>query len=224
MKIQLYIKTHNYTGIKYFGKHKLCSTSVYDYQGSGTDWSKHLAKYGDDCLTYVLGTWDESDPRLEVVALSFSMAHNIVESDKWANMMLENGLDGSWDYVNSLPRTWDSKPEIAFAKGRKTQKWLRENDEEWVKTYSANLSLVHQKRYLNGYVDKGWTQSKEAVNNQKATHKKNKHQQGFKNSQYGKVWIYNDDVQKSTKIFPKHIETWFLKGWSIGRKMKFDAL
>ena len=44
----LYIKTHNITGLKYFGK---TTGDPYTYFGSGTKWLNHLNVYGKDVTT-----------------------------------------------------------------------------------------------------------------------------------------------------------------------------
>ena len=89
--IALYIKTHNKTGLKYFGK--VTGRSPYGYTGSGKYWLRHLKKHGNDVSTQVV--FESSDiGEIEKYALSFSKANNIVESDGWANLKYENGRDG----------------------------------------------------------------------------------------------------------------------------------
>ncbi len=89
--VSLYIKTHNDTGLKYFGK---TVSNPFTYQGSGTYWKNHLKKHGNDVSTKVYGRYLESDPNLKKDALLFSMDNNIVDSNEWANLIVENGLDG----------------------------------------------------------------------------------------------------------------------------------
>jgi hypothetical protein len=88
--IQLYIKTHNITGLKYFGK---TTKDPYKYLGSGKYWRAHLQKHGKDISTEVLGSFDDVQ-EASVVALRFSKEQNIVRSALWANMIVENALDG----------------------------------------------------------------------------------------------------------------------------------
>jgi hypothetical protein len=89
----LYIKQHSITGLKYFGK--TTNSNPLKYLGSGTYWKKHIRKHGEE---YVETIW-MSEPYtnkeiLTEVALKFSIENNIVESNEWANLILENGLDG----------------------------------------------------------------------------------------------------------------------------------
>lgn len=86
----LYHKQHNLTKLNYFGK--TCN-DPYTYYGSGTYWNAHLAKHGKDVVT--VQVWEFSDlDECSKFATEFSIKHNIVESRNWANLRVENGLDG----------------------------------------------------------------------------------------------------------------------------------
>lgn len=87
--IYLYIKTHNITGLKYFGK-TVSDPNI--YKGSGKYWKKHLSKHGNDVTTEIFGTFNLDN--IEQAAIKFSKENNIVNSDDWANLKEENGLDG----------------------------------------------------------------------------------------------------------------------------------
>lgn len=89
----LYVKTHDKTGLKYFGK---TVKDPYSYKGSGTVWLRHLKKYGDAVSTVVLNNGEPyTDPSLlRIAATDFSNAHSIVESKEWANLMVEDGFTG----------------------------------------------------------------------------------------------------------------------------------
>lgn len=100
-KVTLYIATHNITGKKYFGKTVKWFTEEdlqKNYHGSGVYWSKHKKKHGNKDVTmeiYQICSLNESDEDYVVpIALKFSEENNIVESDEWANLKDENGLDG----------------------------------------------------------------------------------------------------------------------------------
>lgn len=58
----------------------------------------------------------------------------------------------------------------------------------------------------------------------KETFKKIKHQQGNKNSQYGKIWVskLNDDNNTYTarSINKKDLDSYLSVGWFIGRRTK----
>lgn len=98
--VTLYISTHNVTGLKYFGKTTRYFTieelQKY-YHGSGKYWNNHLNKHGNDVTMeiYDICSLDKtSNKYVEPIALKFSKENNIVESDNWANMILEDGLTG----------------------------------------------------------------------------------------------------------------------------------
>lgn len=87
----LYIKTHNKTGLKYFGKttHK----KPEQYRGSGVSWTRHLAEYGNDVRTEIVGFYKDVSECMSV-AREFSERNDIVNSTEWANRIPENGIGG----------------------------------------------------------------------------------------------------------------------------------
>ena len=103
--IYLYIKTHNKTGLKYFGK--TIRKDPYLYLGSGKVWRRHLRKYGNDITTEILNVYEDKEKCLKD-AIKFSIENNIVESKEWANLKIET-LDGgdtsnTDGYIKSLPK------------------------------------------------------------------------------------------------------------------------
>jgi hypothetical protein len=88
--IYLYIKTHNKTGLKYFGK--TTRKNPHKYLGSGKHWVAHLTKHGVDYTTEIYGCYTDKQECLRE-ALEFSEKYNIVESKEWANLRVES-LDG----------------------------------------------------------------------------------------------------------------------------------
>lgn len=90
--ISLYIKTHNVTGLKYFGKTKL--KDVHSYTGSGVYWKRHLEKHGKNYTTEIVAQFSEDQvEELTKFATDFSVKNDIVDSKKWANFVIETGLD-----------------------------------------------------------------------------------------------------------------------------------
>lgn len=90
--IHLYIKTHNKTGLKYFGK--TTSNNPYKYKGSGKYWLQHIKKHGNDVTTKIIGSFLDTIS-CKHFALEFSKKYNIVNSVEWANLINENGIDGA---------------------------------------------------------------------------------------------------------------------------------
>lgn len=90
----LYIKQHKVTGLLYFGK--TVNRNPLTYKGSGKHWVNHYNKHGKEhieTLWYCLFTDMET---LVEFATTFSVQQNIVDSTIWANMEIENGLDGGY--------------------------------------------------------------------------------------------------------------------------------
>lgn len=118
-KIILYVKTHNKTGLKYFGKYE--GKNVFNYKGSGKYWRNHLDMHGNDVSTEIVGVFEDANAAKEF-ALAFSTENNIVESKEWANLKVEC-LDGGWDYVNSTGKngfyklTEEKRQELATKGG-----------------------------------------------------------------------------------------------------------
>lgn len=92
MTIYLYVKTHNDTGLKYFGK--TTKKDPHKYIGSGKYWKRHLLKHGHNYSTEIIASF-EDESACQEFALAFSKKNNIVNSDEWANLQEENGLDGA---------------------------------------------------------------------------------------------------------------------------------
>ena len=96
----LYLKQHNITGLKYFGK------TVKDpetYSGSGIYWTQHLDVHGRNISTI----WKKlftNQKELTEFALDYSCKNNIVESSKYANLKPEDGLMGGDTGISELGR------------------------------------------------------------------------------------------------------------------------
>lgn len=93
----LYVKTHNKTGLKYLGK--TVKKDPHSYPGSGKLWRRHLDKHGYDYSTEILLETDDIN-ELKNSGIYYSNLWNVVESDEWANLVIERGDGG--DTSNSL--------------------------------------------------------------------------------------------------------------------------
>lgn len=88
----LYIKQHSITGLKYFGK--TTRKNPITYLGSGVYWKKHIKKYGTQFVeTLWISELFTVKHELFDFALRFSIENDIVESEEWANLINETGLD-----------------------------------------------------------------------------------------------------------------------------------
>lgn len=87
----LYIKQHKITGKKYFGK---TTKDPLDYNGSGIYWNKHIKKHGIEHVETIWFYLFTDIDNLVDFATRFSEWNNIVDSEEWANLMYEDGLNG----------------------------------------------------------------------------------------------------------------------------------
>ena len=87
----LYVKQHSVTGLKYFGKTIKEPTK---YIGSGKYWLSHIKKHDKEHVITLWYQLFEDKLLLTDFALLFSEHWDITESNNWANLKHENGLDG----------------------------------------------------------------------------------------------------------------------------------
>jgi len=85
----LYLMTHRGTGLKYLG---FTTKDLDKYDGSGTHWKLHLAKHGNDIEKKVLLESD-SEEEINHAALYLSEVYNVVDSDLFANLCVERGVE-----------------------------------------------------------------------------------------------------------------------------------
>lgn len=87
----LYIKQHDLTKLKYFGK--TTATDPLKYKGSGKYWNDHLRQHGTKITTLWCELFTDKQSLIDF-AIRFSKENNIIESKDWANLIEENGIDG----------------------------------------------------------------------------------------------------------------------------------
>lgn len=87
----LYVKTHNKTGLKYLGQ--TSANDPHKYPGSGVYWKHHLKKYGYDYNTELLKECQTKE-EVKKYGTYYSNLYNILESDEWANLKIEQGEGG----------------------------------------------------------------------------------------------------------------------------------
>ena len=140
----LYVKTHNATGLKYFGK--TIRTNPHKYKGSGTFWNRHLAVHGYDVTTEIIGYFTD-EVLCKHIALDFSVKHDIVKSRDWANLKFEK-LDGGWDHItiDDIKRsveTFNRRPKVERNKINKS-KGQKGSNNFW---YGKNRSAENNPRF-----------------------------------------------------------------------------
>lgn len=97
----LYVKTHRKTGLKYLGYTSQKDPSK--YPGSGKYWKLHQKVHGNYHDTEILF---ESTSKEEISALGkhYSLLWNIVDSDQWANLKIEEGDGAATGEHNHMKR------------------------------------------------------------------------------------------------------------------------
>jgi len=85
--VHLYEKTHNQTGLKYFGR---TVEDPHAYRGSGEYWTRHLDAYGDDVSTKIVGTFTDPEA-LKSAAEAYSTTNQVMTSTNYANLLSEDG-------------------------------------------------------------------------------------------------------------------------------------
>jgi hypothetical protein len=179
---RLYIKQCPHCGLKYFGKSE--RKNIQEYRGSGTRWTRHLAKNNVEPVHLWNSDW-YYDKSISRFALKFSRMNRIVESSKWANLKDEDGLRGGdfgpigkQNYYNTIN---DPKWQSTIGKQRSQNhsntitdlKWLEEVGYKKYKQQAQSLSdtmnnstwkkTVGQKRIEKMLETKSSTEWKETV-------------------------------------------------------------
>lgn len=166
----LYVKTHNVTGLKYFGK---TTKNPFKYLGSGVYWLRHIKLHGIDITTEIIGLYYRKED-IKQIAESFSIKHDIVNSIHWANCKLENGLDGGFNFDDLSIDHQTHLRHINKQSGRRGA----------LQTQQTNLLRYGTKSTLS------WLNSDPKFI-EKRDNKPKGHQRGNKNSQFGTMWITN---------------------------------
>lgn len=164
----LYIKQHNLTGLKYFGK--TTKKDPYKYKGSGLYWRRHINVYGDNISTPWTKLFNDQE-ELITFAINFSVDNNIVDSSEWANVKIENGLDGGSQKGRILSESCRRKLSIAGKKRKQTEitkeKISKSKQGKKRKPFSQqwkdNLSANHRSK--KGYVLKVSNETKQKISN-----------------------------------------------------------
>jgi|688.fasta_scaffold22155_3 hypothetical protein len=135
----LYIKQHNITGLKYFGK---TIRDPLKYNGSGKYWTSHLKKHGKYITTVWVQLFD-NEAELVQHAIEFSKTNNIVESAEWANMVIENGINSGG--ITGIKRSAETKEKISHARTG-TKHPITEETKEKIRATLKGKTFDHMKK------------------------------------------------------------------------------
>ncbi|MFY8212591.1 MAG: hypothetical protein ACOVLB_08010, partial [Candidatus Nanopelagicus sp.] len=127
--IWLYVKQHNETGLKYFGK--TTSKDPHKYKGSGLIWKEHIKQHGYDVTTEIIREC-KSKQEVKQWGKYYSTLWNIVESDEWANKIPETGggnysgfsqkrLDAISATLKGIPKTEEHRKKLCGKRGKNSK-------------------------------------------------------------------------------------------------------
>lgn len=144
----LYLKRHRDTKLYYFGKTAKCDPVKYN--GSGKYWKNHLKKYGKNIETVWYHKFYDIQELINF-ALAFSEIFDISNSELFANLCEENGLDGgnpgkSATAKTSLALKGRKKPKSSIDKLKKT---LSENPIIFTESRKQKISKALTGRKLS---------------------------------------------------------------------------
>ncbi len=222
----VYKTTNNINGMVYVGAHKTSDLED-DYMGSGKYLQRAINKYGLENFTKeILKVFESSEEMFNMESVIVN--EDFVNDKNTYNLkvggfggfdhLIRSGYIGSEKHLTQCVEAYIKRNMM----GRERIKWLRENDLNWTKRKIEKFKISIKKYFeSNDGHFKGKNHTNESIKQMKETHKKNKHAQGEKNSQFGSMWIYSLTEQVSKKIQKEEFQTYEKDGWLKGRKMKF---
>lgn len=177
--------------------------------GSGLLIRRAIEKYGiENFEKTILQYFNSAEEMFE--AESLVVNEEFVADESTYN--LKCGGEGSWDFVNANTSV-EQKVLAGKLGASSTNEKLK--DQIFRKEFGEKISKATKGRQSNKAFT-GHHHSEEFKCRLGAAN--SKHQTGSGNSQYGKMWIYNEDLKSCTRI-PKNNP--IPEGWKRGRKMKF---
>jgi hypothetical protein len=184
MITHLYIKIHTKTGLKYFGK---TNRDPYSYYGSGKKWRYHINYHGKEYIK-TLKVWSFEDlNECSNFAIKFSVKNNIVESQTWANLTIEDGLMGG------KMHDWNNESRKLISISRKNKSWYNDGVKEYqlsqddplTKTLMrgrSKTSIEKQAKSITGITHSADRKCKNSESNKLTTAKKKANGTSYKHS------------------------------------------
>ena len=225
MKYFLIYKITNLTNNKvYIGKHITYDKND-DYFGSGKLIRRAVEKHGvqnfkKEILFECSNEEEMNQKEKEIVNEKFVKSKNTYN--------LKIGGDGGFDFINTNCRDKLYKNQ---KRASEIMHELLQTDEDFRKFYSDRLKKAMNKPEVRKKMSKSikaviakngswWTGKKHKEESKLKIGKASSiNQRGSGNSQYGTVWIHNEELKQSKKIKKEELEKYLALGWKKGRKM-----
>lgn len=212
---RLYIKKLN--NIYYFGKS--IKKNLHTYHGSGKRWTNHLKKYGKNNVeTLWISDW-YYDTSIIDIALHFSQENDIVNSDKWANLIPENGINGGGDCSQMHNKeAWTKAANTYKNKPQHEKDAIRKRMKETIfKKYGVNLPgqlLTNENSIIK--------RNKTNIEKYGSACPANKN--GNNNSKEKQQYLLNRLIVKQLKCLSVLKRTKFNKGWCYKSENELEIL
>lgn len=224
MHFYTYKITNLLNGKIYIGVHKTENLED-NYMGSGKVLNRAKDKHGIENFHKEILKFHKTQEEMFAHEAELVTRDFIARNDVY-NIKL--GGEGGWDFVNRV-RTTEELKNIQRKGGRSYAKRITTDTEFREKVLSKHRKLRSTPEFKakisitlkavwaeNGHPWTGKTHSEESKAKARETFAMINHQQGEKNSMYGKMWIHSLEERKSTCINNNEpIPT----GWMKGRKM-----
>lgn len=226
MKYYLIYKITNLLNQKiYIGKHETVNLND-GYMGSGNLIKKAIHKYGienfkKDILYYCSSRSEMDQREAEIVTEDFCKRKDTYN--------INTGGSGGWYYVNQNNLHGDGKRggEVISSKMKDLvwkEKFCRKVKESMTQEVRKKISeKVKNHIKENGSCWTGKHHTEDTKNKMRNTFRSHNHQQGLKNSQYGHIWVYNEELKINKSIRKEDLQKYVDCGYRKGRKIIFNT-
>lgn len=209
----------------YIGKH--ITKDLNDgYMGSGLLIKKAIEKYGitnfkKEIIKYCSNEDELNKAESEIVTEDFCKRKDTYN--------INTGGSGGWYYINKEKKNLKGCKYGGQAMSLKLKdplyyknfcRIIKESCNDEVKLKISNSVKNHIKTFGHCWTGKKHLEStKEKMRN---TFQSHHHQQGNKNSRYGTIWVYNQELKTSKSIQKIELDKYLDSGWNIGRIIKWN--
>jgi group I intron endonuclease len=214
----VYKTTNQVNGKFYIGTHKTIDLND-DYLGSGTLLKRAIEKYGvGNFKKEILFVFDNPEAMFakeaEIVTEEFLSENNTYN--------LKKGGYGGFDYINENPEKFLTEKRLSslWTNKQRNERWMLkyQNDEEFREKVKDYAKVASEKSKINNPNGTFYKRKHTEETKKKIGEITKRAQTGSGNSQYGKIWIFNEELKQSVRI-NKNEQIPF--GWKLGRKIKF---